>query len=70
MKKYYLNKVVQANGDHEVHSENCQYLPSPQNQIFLGLFYSCETAVTEAKRRYPSAKINGCYYCSPKCHTR
>jgi hypothetical protein len=67
MKKYYVNTKAQSNGDHEVHNENCDYLPSSDNRKYLGEFYSCDSAVTEAKKTY--SKANGCYYCSKSCHT-
>lgn len=66
-KKYYVNKHEQSNGDHEVHDENCQYLPSTQNRMYLGEFSSCKDAVTEAKKTY--SKADGCKTCSPSCHT-
>jgi hypothetical protein len=68
MKKYYVNNNPQPNGDHEVHQENCIYLPYIQSKKYLGEFYSCAPAVAEAKRTYPTA--DGCAYCSPDCHTR
>ena len=70
-KNYYINKNQQHNGDFEVHEESCKYLPLPQNRIFLGSFYNCEDAVSEAKRRFPNDKnnINGCKECSKDCHT-
>jgi hypothetical protein len=70
-KDYYINKNQQSNGDYEVHESSCLYLPSAENRIYLGSFYSCKEAVDEAKRRFPSQKndINGCYYCSKACHT-
>lgn len=67
MKKYYVNKKAQSNGDHEVHHENCNFLPSLENRKYLGLFSSCDEAVKEAKKDY--SKVNGCYYCSTSCHT-
>ncbi|CAI8858853.1 MULTISPECIES: hypothetical protein [unclassified Chryseobacterium] len=67
MKKYYVNKKAQANGDHEVHHENCIYLPSIDNRKYLGQFSSCKDAVREAKRDY--SKANGCKTCSNECHT-
>jgi hypothetical protein len=67
MKKYYVNKQEQSNGDHEVHDENCSYLPAAANRIYLGEFYTCHGAVVEAKKHY--FKANGCYYCSKDCHT-
>lgn len=67
MKKYYVNKKAQSNGDHEVHHENCIFLPSLENRKYLGQFSSCDDAVKEAKKDY--SKANGCYYCSTSCHT-
>lgn len=66
-KKYYVNKQAQNNGDHEVHDEACSYLPAITNRIYLGEFYSCQSAVIEAAKHY--LKTNGCYYCSRTCHT-
>ncbi|MDN3695689.1 hypothetical protein QWZ06_27400 [Chryseobacterium tructae] len=68
MKKYYVNKNAQSNGDHEVHNENCYRLPTIDNRKYLGTFSSCKEAVKEAKKDYPQS--NGCYYCSQDCHTK
>lgn len=67
MKKYYVNKNAQSNGDHEVHREDCVYLPLLANRQYLGEFTSCEGAVKEAKRYY--SQSNGCKTCSLNCHT-
>lgn len=67
MKNYYVNKNAQINGDHEVHTQECSFLPKLENRTYLGLFSSCSGAVDEAKKKY--AKTNGCYYCSKTCHT-
>ena len=68
MAKYYVNKNAQNNGDHEVHKETgCNYLPEAQNRQYLGEFSNCQDAVKEARKTYPQS--NGCYYCSPECHT-
>jgi len=66
--KYYVNKIAQDNGDHEVHNENCFFLPYEENRIFLGNFTNCKDAVREAKKRFPTA--DGCSKCSKECHTR
>ncbi len=50
MKNYYVNKKAQANGDHEVHHENCIYLPDIENRKYLGIFSTCKEAVKEAKK--------------------
>jgi len=65
--KYYVNKNAQANGDHEVHTKDCQYLPNSDNRIDLGEHSNCKDAVTEAKKTYP--KSNGCKTCCNSCHT-
>jgi hypothetical protein len=68
MADYYVNKNVQANGDHEVHRDPCSYMPDANNRIYLGQFDNCQAAVKEAKRHY--SQVNGCYYCSKACHTQ
>ena len=67
MARYYVNKNAQANGDHEVHTTGCTFLPNVENRIYLGEFYSCRSAVTKAKEYY--TQVNGCYFCSRDCHT-
>ncbi|HEX8016632.1 MAG TPA: hypothetical protein VF465_15490 [Flavobacterium sp.] len=67
MKNYYVNQNAQPNGDHEVHTENCIYLPSSSNRNFLGAFSDCKPAVAEAKKTY--SKSNGCKTCCSACHT-
>lgn len=65
--KYYVNKQAQPNGDHEVHKDGCGWMPLGVNKKELGEYYSCEAAVTEAKKSYD--QVNGCYYCCYACHT-
>jgi hypothetical protein len=67
MKKYYVNKNAQANGDHEVHTTGCSFLPLERNRIYLGEFSNCHLAVQDARKRY--SQVNGCYYCCNECHT-
>lgn len=68
MARYFVNKNAQANGDHEVHREGCQWMPNPENRIYLGNFTSCGQAVSKAKSMY--GKSDGCYHCSSPCHVR
>jgi len=65
--KYFVNKNAQDNGDHEVHTQDCSWLPSESNRRYLGEYYSCSDAVREAKKYYTQS--NGCYHCSYACHT-
>lgn len=66
-KSYYVSKIRQANGDHEIHTSTCTFFPDASNRIYLGDFTSCQEAVRAAKNHYN--QVNGCYYCSNACHT-
>lgn len=68
MKNYYVNKIKQSNGDHEVHESSCNRLPSMENREYLGLFNDCKEAVKKAKEKY--AQSDGCYFCSNDCHKK
>lgn len=65
MAEYYVNRNAQPNGDHEVHKEGCQWMPSDRQ--YLGNHANCFSAVEVAKKTYPTA--NGCATCSSVCHT-
>jgi hypothetical protein len=67
MPYYYVNDNAQSNGDHEVHTQECSFLPSPANRRYLGYFLRCQDAVAEARKTYRQS--NGCYYCSRECNT-
>lgn len=68
MTDYLVNKRAQLTGEHEVHNYGCDHLPETHNREYLGDFASCVGAVREAKNRGYNA--DGCYWCSPGCHTR
>ena len=71
MPNFILNSNPQSNGDHEVHNitTGCSHMPARSNQIDLGWHSDCHSAMSDAKRRHSSWKINGCYYCATSCHT-
>lgn len=66
MKRYCVNNIAQSNGDHEVHTMTCSYVPSDRKD--LGWHNNCASAVVVAQNYYK--KSNGCYWCSRECHTR
>jgi len=68
MNQYFLNKNAQSNGQHEVHTASCTYVPSLENRIDLGYHSNCHSAITKAKSMYPYWNIDGCYFCSLACH--
>lgn len=67
MSHYYVNKNAQLNGDHEVHTTGCSFMPNNENCIYLGNFLYCSQAISEARKHY--SQVDGCYYCSRDCHT-
>ena len=67
--RYYVNPNAQpVSGDHEVHREGCYYLGLIKNPVYLGTYYTCGAAVARA-RSLGYAKADGCFRCSPECHT-
>lgn len=66
--KYYLNKRPQDNGNHEVHTAVCAFLPHEDRRYDLGEHYSCAEAVESAREKYD--KVNGCFFCSLLCHEK
>lgn len=62
--EYYVNNVVQANGDHEVQRWYCPLLP--YSVIRLGKFRSCREAFERDREHYYD--VNGCVHRSPECH--
>lgn len=65
---YYVNDTAQSNGDHEVHTSECQFVPGEDNRTYLGDFGSCSDAVERAGNYYD--QVNGCATCSRACHTQ
>lgn len=65
MPNYYVSHQSQINGDHEVHAQNCMYLP--RDLQYLGNFASCDEALSRARELY--RQINGCFWCARSCHT-
>ena len=66
-RRYYVNTNVQPNGDHEVHHQDCLFLPGANNHEYLGAYNNCQDAVRESRKRY--RQTNGCYHCCGACHT-
>lgn len=62
---YVVNRVAQANGDHEVHVQGCSYFPA--HHVALGYHLGCGSAVAAARAYFP--RSNGCYFCSRECNT-
>lgn len=74
MYEFIINKNEDGSGtgEHEVHnlSTGCKSMPKPENRIPLGFHVHCQSALHQAKLRYPQWKVDGCAHCAPNCHTR
>ncbi len=66
MKIYYLSSYAQYNGEYEVHSYDCYFLPAQENRKLLGFFQNWKDALNAAKKYQP--KVDGCRFCIPECH--
>lgn len=68
MPEYLYNVNVDENGNHEVHTTNCNYLPSVLNQKSLGWHTDCKEAISYAKRVTGRPNFDGCFHCCSECH--
>ena len=68
MQNYYFYIYPDINGNYEVHTENCYYLPSELNRQYIGRYSSCQAAIIAAQIAYPDKKFDGCYHCCRECH--
>jgi hypothetical protein len=65
---YYFNKHIDDKGRHEVHTENCNFIPHVGNREYIGYFSNSIYAIHEAQRKYPYKKFDGCYFCCNETH--
>lgn len=68
MHRYYVNNNPQPSGVHEVHTSTCSFYPLINSTTYLGIHSDCKEAVRAAS--FIHSNVDGCYYCSPACHTR
>ncbi|QKJ87196.1 hypothetical protein PMPD1_2251 [Paramixta manurensis] len=60
---YYVNNTHSLKQPYTVHAAGCQHLPTLDQRLFLGTFYTPAAAVQQAQKYYPSA--SGCALCCP-----
>lgn len=65
---YFFNKNADNHGRHEVHTDNCKFLPDTSNRTYIGLESNCKDAIARAKKDYPAKSFDGCYYYCRPCH--
>ena len=64
MNNFYVNKIADEHNNHEVHCEDCIFLPIPRNRIKIGRFNTSREAVIVAQGKY--IRTDGCWFCCPK----
>lgn len=65
---YYFNNKIDNNYRHEVHTEDCSYLPALSNRTLIGFEISCRNAIERAKQEHPNKLFDGCFWCATSCH--
>lgn len=68
MPNYFVNRIAQPAGEHEVHHDGCTIPPRPENRRALGYFSNCHEAVRAARDIY--VNVDGCAFCCRDCHNR
>jgi hypothetical protein len=66
--RFYINTRPQTNGEHEVHTATCMFLPHENRREDLGEHYSCSDAIESAEEQFE--KVNGCFFCARLCHEK
>lgn len=65
----YYNKNTDNKGNHEVHAEDCSYIPNSTNRILIGYENNCQSAIQRVKKDSNKLNYDGCYFCCRDCHT-
>ena len=68
MDLYYFNDNIDEHGYHEVHTEDCTFLPDLINRTIIGYYRDCKSAINAAQIAHPDKKFDGCYFCCRECH--
>ena len=55
-RNWYYVEIEKRSGRefHEVHKEDCRYMPRRENRIYLGNFYDCGVAKIKAEKNFPN----------------
>lgn len=67
MNYFYLNRNADQNGNNEVHTDSCSWLPAPENRYPLGYFINGIEAVNYAKS-IGWSNADGCFFCANEAH--
>ena len=66
MRNYYVSKKAEPDGSHDVHHNQCIFMPHSANEvIYLGKFDDCNGALKASREHYKETQ--GCFFCSYEC---
>ena len=70
MPYYICNRNADEHGRHEIHENECNHLPIPENRIDIGWKSNCQEAIRQMENWNPNGnfKFDGCYWCCRPCH--
>lgn len=60
---YYYNKNTNFNNNHEVHTQECSWLPGTVNYELIGFAPNCKEAVKRAERQTGKNNFEICHIC-------
>lgn len=65
MPYFICNQIPNNNGEHEVHIQNCIFLPAIQNRVFVGEFPNVYIAINHLKQIHAKQyyTFRGCPFC-------
>lgn len=66
---YYFSKRTNEYINHEVHTNECSYLPNHENRVLIGFEFSCHPALTRVRKKYPLKTFHACIWCCRACNS-
>ena len=57
MNFYYFNDNADEHGYHEVHTDDCTFLPSLSNRTLIGYYSDCKAAIIAARLAHPGKNL-------------
>lgn len=65
--EYYINRISNPTGEHEIHKGDCSWLPERHRREYLGKDISFQTAKVFAHSK-GYVYVDGCYHCCRQNH--
>ena len=65
LRRYYVNKNALINGRHELHKDDCNFLPKSEVCIDLGIHMNYHSAIIKAMDYFK--QLNCCFCCTHDC---